>query len=199
MSNENHDSNAENLGKPADLPPKKRGNHGKNAKFSHALFLRVIKRIEKGSFVRQAIKAEGLHHSTFYDHLSDKPDYNDLLKAAQMCGPINEAEQELYRRGVKGVLKPVFYKGVKCGTVREFDTAALIFYLKAAWPEKYARLEGDVVAVNVSQTVASPAQLAAEARNAELLAQFQARRKGVTGTEPPALPPSNASENSESN
>lgn len=54
------------------------------------------------------------------------------------------------------------------GKIREYSDTALIFYLKAAWPEKYARLEGDSVAVNVSQNAPSPALVAAMQRSNEI-------------------------------
>ena len=47
------------------------------------------------------------------------------------------AEDELYRRGVKGYDKPVFYQGDQVGKVREFSDTLLIFMLKAHRPEKY--------------------------------------------------------------
>jgi hypothetical protein len=46
-------------------------------------------------------------------------------------------EDEIYRRGVEGVDKPVFYQGKKVGTVREYSDLLLIFGTKGAMPEKY--------------------------------------------------------------
>ncbi len=53
-----------------------------------------------------------------------------------MEGLIDAAEAELYRRGVIGVVKPVFQGGEKVGQVREFSDTALIFLLKCN-REKY--------------------------------------------------------------
>ena len=122
----------------------KAGNKGKNAKFSDELFWRVIERIRNGAFTREAVEAEGIHHSTFYHHLNDRPDYSDALKASQLCGPVSTAEAELFRRGVKGYLKPVYQQGRKVGTIREFSDVALIFYLKTNHPAKYAAPDSTV-------------------------------------------------------
>lgn len=47
-------------------------------------------------------------------------------------------EDEAVRRAKDGVLKPVFYKGEKVGTIREYSDTLLIFLLKARDPDKYA-------------------------------------------------------------
>ncbi|WP_047236655.1 hypothetical protein [Chromobacterium subtsugae] len=47
-------------------------------------------------------------------------------------------EDEAARRAMEGTLRPVFYKGAKVGTIREFSDTLLIFLLKARDPEKYA-------------------------------------------------------------
>lgn len=47
-------------------------------------------------------------------------------------------EDEAVRRAKDGTLKPVFYRGEKVGTVREYSDTLLIFLLKARDPDKYA-------------------------------------------------------------
>lgn len=47
-------------------------------------------------------------------------------------------EDEAVRRAKDGTLKPVFYQGVKVGTIREYSDTLLIFLLKARDPDKYA-------------------------------------------------------------
>ena len=46
-------------------------------------------------------------------------------------------EAEADRRAVKGTVRPVFYKGAKVGTVREFSDTLLMFRLKAKRPAVY--------------------------------------------------------------
>lgn len=50
---------------------------------------------------------------------------------------IDAMEYEGWRRSIKGTLKPVFYKGDEVGAIREYSDTLLIFFLKAARPEKY--------------------------------------------------------------
>jgi hypothetical protein len=47
-------------------------------------------------------------------------------------------EDEAVRRAKDGTLKPVFYRGEKVGTIREYSDTLLIFLLKARDPDKYA-------------------------------------------------------------
>ena len=47
------------------------------------------------------------------------------------------AEDEVYRRAVTGLDKPVFYKGEQVATVREYSDLLLMFLLKAHDPAKY--------------------------------------------------------------
>lgn len=58
--------------------------------------------------------------------------WDEALKLA-----IDNAEGEMWRRAVKGTLKPVFHRGKRCGTIREYSDTLLIFALKAHRPEKY--------------------------------------------------------------
>jgi len=46
-------------------------------------------------------------------------------------------EQEAWRRAVNGTDKPVFYKGTKCGNIRDYSDTLLIFLLKGIRPDKY--------------------------------------------------------------
>lgn len=50
---------------------------------------------------------------------------------------VDQMEQEARRRGVEGVLDPVYYAGREVGTIRRYSDILLIFLLKAARPEKY--------------------------------------------------------------
>lgn len=46
-------------------------------------------------------------------------------------------ELEARRRAEKGVLEPIFYQGVKVGTVRRYSDSLLMFLLKAHRPAVY--------------------------------------------------------------
>ncbi len=69
-----------------------------------------------------------------------RKDNEDLAAAWKEAIALGTAalEDEAARRAMEGTLKPVFYKGTKVGTVREYSDTLLIFLLKARDPEKYA-------------------------------------------------------------
>lgn len=67
-------------------------------------------------------------------------DEDELFKAAweEALEIATEAlELEARRRAEKGVLEPIFYQGVKAGTIRRYSDTLMIFLLKAHKPEKY--------------------------------------------------------------
>lgn len=86
--------------------------------------------------VSRACKAAGVSRDAAYDHQRADPAF-----AAQWADALEQAadwlEREAWRRAVKGVDKPVYQKGAKVGTVREFSDPLLIQLLKANKPDKY--------------------------------------------------------------
>ncbi len=65
------------------------------------------------------------------------PLYAQIFHSARSA-LIEIAESALWKRGVKGVIEPVFWRGKKTDhTLTKFDTTALIFWLKGNCPEKY--------------------------------------------------------------
>ena len=56
-------------------------------------------------------------------------------------------EAEAYRRGMKGVDEPVFYKGDKVADVRKYSDTLLIFMLKSRRPDKF---RDNATIVNIS-------------------------------------------------
>jgi hypothetical protein len=48
------------------------------------------------------------------------------------------AEDELFRRAVEGVKKPVFYRGQQCGEIVEYSDQLLIKLLQSLCPERYS-------------------------------------------------------------
>jgi hypothetical protein len=83
-----------------------------------------------------AAKKCGINTSTVYRQKMKDPvfsaGWDEALKVALI-----KAEDELYRRAVKGWEEPVFYKGEETGHVQKFSDTCLIFFLKANNPEKY--------------------------------------------------------------
>ena len=58
--------------------------------------------------------------------------WDDALETAT-----DAMEREAWRRGAKGVLKPVYQGGKKVGTIREYSDTLLIFMLKARRPARF--------------------------------------------------------------
>lgn len=99
---------------------------------------------ETGNVARSARLAK-LNRPALYDYYDKNPEFADLWdKCAKLGG--YALKDEARRRAVEGVLKPVFYKGKKCGTVREYSDTLLIVLLKAAFPEEFAERRKDEVA-----------------------------------------------------
>lgn len=50
---------------------------------------------------------------------------------------VDKAEQELYRRAVHGIDKPVFHQGIQTDTMKEYSDTLLIKYMTARRPKQY--------------------------------------------------------------
>lgn len=65
----------------------------------------------------------------------------DTAFALAWADAIEEAadllEAEARRRAESGVLEPVFYQGMKVGSIRRYSDPLMVLLLKAARPEKY--------------------------------------------------------------
>ena len=158
---------------------------GRTSKFSHALFERVIQDIRDGAPTLTAVEKQGIDQSTFYRHLQRQPDLVPTLQAAQLerdrvrnASRIEEAEQELKRRGIDGWTEPVFdAKGQMCGERKRYSDACLIFFLKAHKPELYRDQPTTVVATQVNIT---------PEREKDIMREWRAR---LGATEAPATTP----------
>jgi len=98
-------------------------------------FLAVLK---EGANVSRALRAAGLASSTAYSHRNRfegfRRDWDEALSAA-----LDELESALMERALKGVEKPVFYRGEQVSMVRTYSDAAAMFMLRARRPEVYDR------------------------------------------------------------
>jgi len=89
--------------------------------------------------VSRACKLSKTGRTTFYEWKEDSEflcAYNDVLEEV-----VEMAESELFRRGVKGVRKPIFQGKKLVGHVQEYSDTCLIFLLKALKPEKYTQVQ----------------------------------------------------------
>ncbi len=86
--------------------------------------------------VTQAAAVCGIsRRCAYYLHESDpefRADWDDAIEAY-----IENLEAECDRRGKDGIDKPVFWKGKKVATVKQYSDTLLMFRLKALAPEKY--------------------------------------------------------------
>jgi hypothetical protein len=97
---------------------------------------RFLRALTEGQTVSVAAKLAGYVRRTVYDWKRDDPEFTSRWQDA-VDEAVDRLEAEADRRGVEGTLRPVFWKGVEVGHVREFSDTLLIFRLKALRPDKY--------------------------------------------------------------
>lgn len=86
--------------------------------------------------VSRAAELAGFSRFTAYEHKKADPEFSARWDAI-IEGLADDAEKELHRRAVKGVMEPKFYKGKKVANVRKFSDQLLMFMLKAKRPDIY--------------------------------------------------------------
>ena len=93
--------------------------------------------LENGGFVEQAVRTAKTSRRFINDQYNGDPDFALLWDTVMELA--NEAiEQEIYRRAVTGVDKPLTNKGFLTGdTIKEWSDNLLMFLAKARMPNKY--------------------------------------------------------------
>lgn len=86
--------------------------------------------------VKRACARAGIGRRTVYGWRHANADFAKRWDHALDIG-VTVLEDEVVRRGLTGVLKPIYREGRKVGVVREFSDTLLIFALKAYRPQKY--------------------------------------------------------------
>ena len=66
---------------------------------------------------------------------TDKEFAELMAEAAEEAADL--LEEEARRRAVTGTDRPVYYKGTKCGSIREYSDTLLVVLLKATRPDKF--------------------------------------------------------------
>jgi hypothetical protein len=92
-----------------------------------------ITMLYKGASIAQAARSAGVSEPTPYRRRKE----DETFRAAWMeAGIVRTAllKQEACRRAYHGTLKPIFYKGVKCGVERRYSDNLLMFLLKQRDP-----------------------------------------------------------------
>jgi hypothetical protein len=101
--------------------------------FRQAAFLAAFRITACLSKAAQAARIGRRRH---YHWLEQDPDYRLAFEQAKL-EVVGELEDEAVRRACEGWLKPVFYQGRQCGTVRRYSDKLLMFLLKGWRPERY--------------------------------------------------------------
>lgn len=147
--------------------------------------------------VSAAAKAARIDRSYVYqvrnEDLKFAREWDDAISAS-----VEVAEGELYRRGVKGVRKPVYQSGKLVGHIQEYSDACLIFLLKCHKPSVYRDVVRQEHAGVPGQPVIVRGQVVTEMSDADLDSRTDEliqKREGGTlaplggaGTPPPAAP-----------
>ena len=105
---------------------------------------RALTTKEKGDFLKKLIRTGGnvskacavirISRTAAYDHKKNDEDFSAAWDEAIEQG-VDLAEEELYRRAVKGVKKPVYQGGKRVGYIREYSDSALALLLKTKRPQ----------------------------------------------------------------
>jgi hypothetical protein len=95
-----------------------------------------LKELEECGIVSHAAKKAGVGRTFVYEQRKEDTEF-----AAQWDEAVEVAmdgmEHEAWRRGRKGVLKPVYQNGKKVGVIREYSDTLLMFMMKGGRPEKF--------------------------------------------------------------
>jgi hypothetical protein len=108
----------------------------RHAEFTADRQARFLGLLAKGHTIAHAARAVGSGRTTVYTHRDADEAFRRAWDAAIDEG-VEVLEEEVRRRAVDGVLKPVYQGGVKVGTIREYSDTLLIFSLKAKRPNVY--------------------------------------------------------------
>ena len=119
-----------------------------------------LDRIAAGdSIIRAAAKA-GINPGNACRRRRSDAAFRDAWNLAASIAT-RQMEQEAQRRAYHGTVRPVYYKGVRCGSVREYSDTLLMFLLKGRKPQVYREGVEDGARPNVQISVvnvAGPAQ-----------------------------------------
>ena len=111
-----------------------------------------LEAIAQGLSVNHAAKKADVHFTRVHALRRENEDFRKQWNQAAELS-VELLEQEAQRRAYHGTLKPVFYKGVRCGSIREYSDNMLNTLLRARKPEVY-RDGGDSVnrpiAINIT-------------------------------------------------
>ena len=94
----------------------------------------------EGRYICAAAKKTGVNASTVWDWRQQDEQFRELFDETRINVErqiVAKLEAEADRRGVTGVVKPVYQGGIQVGEVREYSDTLLIFRLKGLAPDRY--------------------------------------------------------------
>ena len=97
------------------------------------VFLRLY--AEKGNITKSCEAAE-IGRQTYYDWMNEDSEFAGKFKIADQIF-CDSLEAEMDRRAKEGIDKPIYYKGERVDTIKEYSDVLLIVRAKAKMPEKY--------------------------------------------------------------
>jgi hypothetical protein len=86
--------------------------------------------------VKAAIEIAGVCRASVTKWVQIDADFRAAYEEAK-AHALDVLEQEARRRAVNGTERPVFFKGGRCGSIREFSDTLLIFLMKAGDPIRF--------------------------------------------------------------
>ncbi len=103
-------------------------------KFTPAMRKHYLELFEKCGLVTHCARAVGITSETVRKHREKDPEFNEACDRAY--GVMQERiEREILRRGVEGVLEPVFYQGMIVGHKLMYSDRMLELHAKRHMPE----------------------------------------------------------------
>jgi hypothetical protein len=90
----------------------------------------------KSCNLSDAARAAKIDPRSHYRWLKKYPKYAESFERAKVIAS-DYLESVAVKRATVGWNEPIFYKGMRCGTVRRFDGGLAQFLLRGAKPEKY--------------------------------------------------------------
>lgn len=97
---------------------------------------RFLERLAATANVTESCEAADIPRSTAYLWRKQDATFAKAWEEANDLGS-DALEDEAVRRGRVGVLDPVFYQGIECGSVRRYSDTLLIFMLKGRRPDRF--------------------------------------------------------------
>ncbi len=114
----------------------KQGTQGTPEKGAPRWRAKFLEALASSGNVLVSCRVSGVKRRNAYKHRDRFPAFRRAWDEA-IEESTDALEAEARRRGTKGVDKPIYYKGVKIDTVKEYSDTLLIFLLKAHRPEKF--------------------------------------------------------------